>query len=357
MTIPLDKPLTCPILIGRTRELAALASLIDGARKGSGRAALIRGEPGIGKSRLATQAKSTALARGFLILQAECFQADTSYPYAPLLDLLRTFFVAHLPTLLTAAQEPLVRELVRLLPDLALPFPDLAPFPSSQPLDPQQHKRRLSTLLTQLLSNQAAQQPVMLIVEDVHWCDESSLELLLYLVRHCTRQRLLLLFTYRSEEISPLLSHWLAQLDRERLFLELELRPLSQSEVAAMLQAIFAASHPSPAALVDSIYMLTEGNPFFVEELLKSLIVTGEIRSVDGIWKFGSDQRDPADFAFVPRSVQDAVRQRMDRLSAATKQALTVAGVAGRRFDFAVLQQALHCDEDQLLPLIWTTWP
>src|SRR5262245_6031280 len=199
MTMPLDKPLTCPILIGRTRELAALASLIDGAREGTGRAALIGGESGIGKSRLAAQATCAALAHGFLILQAECFQADTSYPYAPLLDLLRMFFVAHPPTLLTAAQQPLVRELVRLLPDLALLFPALVPIPSPQPHDPQQHKRRLFTLLAQLLTDEAAQQPALLIVEDVHWCDESSLELLLALMRACTRQRLLFLFTYRSE--------------------------------------------------------------------------------------------------------------------------------------------------------------
>ncbi|HEU5098013.1 MAG TPA: AAA family ATPase [Roseiflexaceae bacterium] len=352
MTLPLDKPITCPILIGRTRELAALAALIDSPMQAVGRTALIRGESGIGKSRLATQAKNAALAHSFLVLQAECFQADTSYPYAPLLDLVRIFFAARVPALLASAQERLVREVVRLLPDLALMFPDLAPIPSPLPLDPQQHKRRLFAVLTQLLSNQAAQQPVLLSVEDVHWCDESSLELLLYLVRHCVRQPLVFLFTYRSEEISPLLSHWLAQLDRERLAFELALTPLSRSEVAAMLQAIFAAPDRTPAALVDTIYTLTEGNPFFVEELLRSLITSGELRYVDGTWKFSSDQRDPSGFAFVPRSVQDAVRQRVDRLSVAAKQALTVAAVAGRRFDVSVLQQALHCDEAQLLALM-----
>jgi predicted ATPase/DNA-binding CsgD family transcriptional regulator len=352
MTIPLDKPITSPILIGRARELAALASLIDGARAGLGRTALIRGESGIGKSRLATQAQSVALAHRFLILRAECFQSDTAYPYAPLLDLLRAFFVAHPPTLLTALEEPLVRELVRLLPDLTLLLPDVAPSYPGQPSDSQQHKLRLGILLTQILSNQAAQQPVLVIIEDVHWCDESSLALLLYLVRRCTRQRLLFLFTYRSEELSPALSHWLAQLDREHLALELDLRPLSQSEVAIMLQAIFAAPYAAPAALVNTMYTLTEGNPFFVEELLKSLIATGELRSVGGTWAFRSDQFDPADFAVVPRSVQDAVRQRVDRLSAAAKQALTVAVVAGRRFDFGLLQQALRYDEAQLLSLI-----
>jgi DNA-binding CsgD family transcriptional regulator/tetratricopeptide (TPR) repeat protein len=352
MDIPFDKPITCPVLIGRTREFVVLASLIDATRDGLGRATLIRGESGIGKSRLAIQAKSAALARGFLILQAECFQVDTSSPYAPLLDLLRTFFVAQRPNPLPTAQERLVRELVRLLPDLAFLFPEIALFPSPQSPDPQQHQRRLCALLTQLLSTQAAQQPILLIVEDVHWCDESSLGLLLYLMRHCTRQPLLFLFTYRSDEISPILSHWLAQLERERLAVELELHPLSQTEVADMLQAIFAAPHPMPAALVKTIYTSTEGNPFFVEELLKSLIATGELCSVNGVWEFRSDQPDPADFAFVPRSVQDVVRQRVDRLSVAAKQALSVAVVAGRRFDFAVLQQVLHYDEGQLLPLM-----
>src|SRR6266540_3479704 len=324
MTVAFDKPLTCPVLIGRTRELAALYSLIDCVRSGQGRVALIRGESGIGKSRLVAKAKSSALAQGFLLLQGDCFQADTSYPYTPLLGLLRAFFAAHLPALLAAGQEPLVRELVRLLPDLALLFPQLVPLPLPQTLDPQQQKRRLFTVMTQFFTSQAARWPILLIVEDVHWCDESSLELLLYL----------------------------AQLDRERRASELTLLPLSQTEVAAMLQAIFAAPHPLPTALVGTIYTLTEGNPFFVEELLKSLMATGELQYVDGTWQYRSDKPDPGGFSFIPRSVQDAVQQRADRLSAAAKQALTVAAVAGRRFDFTLLQQVLHYDEDQLLALM-----
>jgi predicted ATPase len=217
MTAPLDKPVTCPVLIGRTRERAALYSLIDVARSGQGHAALISGEAGIGKSRLVAEAKSSALAQGFLLLQGSCFQADSSYPYAPLLDLLRAFFASRLPAPLAAEQEPLVHELVRLLPDLALLFPHLVPFPLPQTLDPEQRKRRLFIVLTHLFTSQAAQQPILFIVEDVHWCDESSLDFLLHLARHCTRQPLFFLFTYRSEETSPRLSHWLAQLDRERL--------------------------------------------------------------------------------------------------------------------------------------------
>ncbi len=352
MTVPLDKSVICPVLVGRTRELAALYSLIDVARSGQGCAAIISGEAGIGKSRLVAEAKSAAIAQGFLLLQGSCFQADTSYPYAPLLDLLRAFFASRPPDALAADQELFMHELVRLLPDLALLFPQLDPLPLPQTLDPEQQKRRLFTVLTHFFTGQAAQQPVLLIVEDLHWCDESSLEFLLHLARHGTHQPLFLLFTYRSEETSPGLSHWLAQLDRERLVLELALIRLSHTEVDDMLQAIFAVPHPVDTELLGRIYTLTEGNPFFVEEMLKSLIATGELQYVDGRWERRSDKSDAGGFSFIPRSVQDTVKQRADQLSAAAKQALTLAAVAGRRFDFTLLQLVLHCDEDQLLTLM-----
>ena len=176
MTVPLDKSVICPVLIGRTRELAALNSLIDVARSGQGHAALISGEAGIGKSRLVAEAKSAVLAQGYLLLQGACFQADTSYPYAPLLDLLRAFFASRLAAPLASDQELLMRELARLLPDLALLFPQPGPLPLPQTLEPEQQKRRLFIVLTHFFASQAAQQPVLLIVEDLHWCDESSLD-------------------------------------------------------------------------------------------------------------------------------------------------------------------------------------
>ena len=292
MTLPIDKSVICPILIGRTRELAALYSLSDVNRSEQGQAALISGEAGIGKSRLVAEARSYGVSQGFLPLQGSCFQADTSYPYAPLLDLLRAFFTNQISASLTASQEQIVSELVQLLPDLALLFPHHVPLPRPQTPDPVQQKRRLFIVLTHFLTTLAAQQPVLLIVEDIQWCDESSLDFLLHLARHGLSQPLFFLFTYRSEEISPGLSHWLAQLDRERLALELVLKRLSRIEVDAMLQAIFAVLHPIPTELLETIYTLTDGNPFFVEEILKSLITTGELQYVDGKWEFRSVKRE-----------------------------------------------------------------
>src|SRR4051795_2408155 len=127
MAAPLDRPVTCPILIGRERELAALQALIAAARDGQRRVALISGEAGIGKSRLVAETTRAAVSQGFVLLRGECFQTDTSYPYAVMLDLLRAFLSAHLMALLATDREPLVRELVRLLPDLALYFPEFAP--------------------------------------------------------------------------------------------------------------------------------------------------------------------------------------------------------------------------------------
>jgi len=352
MAIPLENPVTCPVLIGRKPEVAILNSTIDSTQKGKGHVALIRGEAGIGKSRLVAEAKSSALRQGFLILQGDCFQTETSYPYAPLLDLLHAFFSNRFPSPPAANQESLIRELVPLLPDLGLQFPHLAHLPLAQPLDPEQQKRRLFAVLTRFFTTQAAQQPVLLIVEDLHWCDESSLDLLLHLVRHCKSEALFFLFTYRSEEISTSLNHWLAQLDREHLALELPLGSLSETEVDAMLQAIFGSAHPIPTELSDTLYNLTDGNPFYIEEMLKSLIATGELQHVNGVWQHAPDPYGPVGFSFVPRSVEDAVKQRVDRLSAAAKQALTMAAVAGRRFDFNLLQQVLGSDDDHLLMLM-----
>ena len=356
MTLPSDTQLTCPVLIGRTREIETLAAFIALARSGQGQVALISGEAGIGKSRLVAHVNSAAQAQGFLFLQGHCFPADRSYPYAPLLDLLRAAFTTRVPARNTIDQDRWVAELLQLLPDLALLFPDLVPLPLPPllppPRDREQQKRRLFALLTHFLTAQAARQPILLVMEDVHWCDENSLDFLLHLARQCQGQPLFLLCTYRSDEASPRLNSWLAQLDRARLAAEIALTPLAYAEVQTMLQAIFAAPHPVSSGLLRSVYTLTEGNPFFVEEGVKSLIAAGELAYVDGAWARRSEQSDPIGLSFIPRSVQDAVRQRADRLSAEAKQALTVAAVAGRRFDFTLLQQVLHCAEDRVLPLM-----
>src|SRR6202162_2691125 len=337
MAVAFTKPIICPILIGRTPVLTNLHSLIDQVRGGQGQVVLLCGEAGIGKSRLVAEAKTFASAQGFLLLPGNCFPTDRSYPYAPLLDLLRSVAASHLATAIASDLAPFVRELHHLLPDV-VPVPhDLAPQPTP---DPEQQKRRLFTALAQFFTGQATKQPVLLVIEDIHWSDETCLEFLHYLARRCPASPLLVLLTYRSDEVHPGLSHFLAHLDRERLAQEFALAPLTRSDMSAMLHAIFDLRRSVfilppfvQGDLLDTMYTLTEGNPFIIEELLKSLIEAGDIFYEQGRWK-----RKPLSDLHIPRSVQDAVQQRTEQLSAGARQVLHLAAVAGRHFDFALLQ-------------------
>src|SRR5258708_22758851 len=208
----------CPVFIGRAPERDALHQLIDRTRSGQGQVALVCGEAGIGKSRLVAEAKIYAAQRDFLLLEGQCFQTDSAFPYAPLLDLFRSYFAHYAPTSLADTMHSFVSTLSRLLPDLALLFPDLATFPVPPSVGPEEEKRRLFAAMTHFLTDQATEQehPVLLVVEDIHWCDDLSLDLLLHLARRCRQVPLLLLVTYRSDELYPRLRRWLNQVGPER---------------------------------------------------------------------------------------------------------------------------------------------
>ena len=312
-----------------------------------GRLSLLCGEAGIGKSRLVTEIQTEAFAQGFQLLQGNSYPTDRSFPYAPLLDLLRSIFLASSPAQIAALVGPYARELAPLLPDVVHLFSDLTVLPPFPSIDPEQEKRRLFAALAHFFLSQAAEQPLLLVVEDLHWSDDTSLEFLQYFVRRCATQPLFILLTYRSDEVRPTLSHWLAELDREHLGQEVALTRFNRGETGAMLGAIFDLKRPAQAEFLDTIYTLTEGNPFFIEEILKSLIAAGEISYTDGAW-----DRKPLRELHIPRSIADAVQQRSEHLSESARQLFLLAAVAGRRFDFAVLKQVTHHDEQQLLTLM-----
>ena len=339
-------PVICPVSIGRAYERDALYQLISLARSGQGQIVQVSGEAGIGKSRLVAEVKTRAASEGFLVLQGACFQMDSSYPYAPLLDMLRTSAATN-P--LAGTPDPVFQEFARLLPELQLS----STHEHSKPLpDPEQEKRRLFAALTRFFKERANKQPVLLVIEDLHWCDDISLEFLLSLARSSVALPLLLLMTYRNDEVQPGLQRFLAQLDRARLSQELQLVSLTKSDVDAMLDAMLHLPDAEQDSLLDLIYPLTEGNPFFVEEVLTSLVSRGELVSDDSGWHYRAHPDQRSKRLPVPRSVQEAVQQRTAYLSSEAKRLLSLAAVAGRRFDFVVLQQVMHCDEEQLLLLM-----
>ena len=360
MEASIPRSLVCPVLIGRRPLLDALVLLMEQARDGHGQTALVAGEAGIGKSRLVAdalkKARSTqtqAASPATLILEGHCFESDRLLPYAPLLDLLHSFLASCSPEEIAACLDQDAPELVKLLPELGTLLPGLTPAAS---LDPEQEKHHLFHALTHFLTRLSVAQPLLLIIEDIHWSDDTSLEFLLYLARRIVSHPILLLLIYRSEEAFPLLTPFLAKLDRERLATEVTLTPLTLDEVEEMIRAILALPRTVGADFLANVYELTEGNPFFIEEMLKSLVITGELVYVDGKWERVSHLDEPAtvlpERAHLPRSVQLAVQQRLDHLSAEARDTLSLAAVTGRRFDFALLQQITGRNETEMIRLV-----
>ena len=210
--------------------------------------------------------------------------------------------------------------------------------------EPEQEKRRLFHALVGFLLHLADRAPVLVVLEDLHWCDDTSLEWLLYLARAIATRPVAVLLTVRSDEISPALQHTLAALDRSRLAADLSLVPLDRPEVDAMLQAIFGLQRPSRDEFLDAIHTLTGGNPFFIEEVLRALVASGGIYRSGDAWsgRMLSELQ-------IPRSVRDTVLRRRAALSTHAVRALEIASVGGQRVDYALLQRLTGYTEDEML--------
>jgi DNA-binding CsgD family transcriptional regulator len=334
-------PLTCPVLVGRAAYFEATQDLLARARAGHGGMLLLAGEAGIGKSRLVREMSAHAAGHGMQAFQGNCFEPDRTLPYGPLLDALRAVLREYPAEDLAAELGTHAPVLAQLIPELDAVLPQTASRPR---LDAEQEKRHLFEALAQCFLRLAARRPLLLVAEDIHWSDDSSLEFFLYLAHRIAAQPLVLALTYRSDEVHPALGHFLAGLDRERLATELTLDPLTREDEGAMLRAIFGLRRSVRAEFLDTLYALTEGNPFFLEEVLHALLSAGSIGTAAEAW-----DRVPPKELHIPRTVQDTVRRRMGQLSAEARDLLTFAAVAGQRFDFALLERLTGRSELELL--------
>jgi len=335
MPLSLNKPVLCPIIVGRTPDLEMLKQHLNEAQSGHGRTLLLAGESGIGKSCLVAETKTLADQNGLTIFQGNCFEPDRVIPYAPILDLLRAYIRTNSLELL----KPYASELVKLVPELETLLPNVIPSP---PLEPAQEKLRYFETLDNCIGRELVRS--LVIIEDIHWCDDTSLEYLLRFAQRIPHTSTLLLLTYRNDELNPSLRHFLAELDHARLASEMTLNRLSQADGEKMIAAIFNQEQPVKPEFAEAIHSLTDGNPFFIEETLKALITSGDIYYGIGGWT-----RKPINELQIPRTVQDAVQRRIDPLADETKQLLILAAAAGRRFDFELLQRLTELSEDDLL--------
>jgi hypothetical protein len=281
------------------------------------------------------------------VLSGHCDE-HLGVPYQPLVEALN-HFVDHTPdSHLVGGLGRLGRELVRLVPDLVERAPRLGPPLCS---DPETERYRLFDAVAGWLAATCEDVPALLVLDDLQWATRPTLLLLRHVVRSPTPMRLLAVGTYRDTELGPghPLAELLADLRRDDGIERLPLSGLDQAGVAAFMeQAAGHRLHDEDLALARAIHQETEGNPFFVREVLRHLTETGAVERQDGRWA----TRRPVEKVGIPEGVRDVVGRRLSRLSNEANQTLRVAAVVGAEFEVSVLLAAEILDEDNLLSAV-----
>jgi len=327
-------------MVGREGELAELNSAWRKTLTGAGQVLLISGEPGIGKTRLARELVAQAVVSSAKVLSGVCY-SEGGMPYAPLPRLIQD--TLEQPNFNIQIPELILSDLIKFVPALRSRFPESPAGLSSGVLSEQQN---IFESVAALFTLMAAESPVLLFIDDAHWADSGTLSLLRHLARRGRELRLLILFTYREielEENSPF-QLLLNDLIRERLSHRIKLARFDRKQTDAMLVSLLTPRGEIEPALVKAIFLETEGNPFFIEEVCKTLFEEGKLTFVDGKWTAPGE-----DTVVIPQSVRVTLQTRLSRLPERTQDVLRVAAVIGREFDYATVKQACALEEEELI--------
>ena len=323
--------------VGRQRELGELVSALDDTFAGRGKMVMLVGEPGIGKTRIAQELAAIAEQRGAQVLWGRCYEGEGAPPYWPWVQPIRAYIQERDPEHVSSVMGTGASDIAEIVPQLRQKLPDLNPPPA---LEPESARFRLFDSLTTFLKNASKTQPLVLIVDNLHWADTSSLLLLEFLAPELGHSHILVLGTYRDVEVSrhhPL-SQTLGNLIREQLFQRVQLRGMNLEEVGQFIEITAEGSVPSEIA--DAVHSRTEGNPLFVTEVVRLLKQEG---FEDGqVW----DVR-------IPEGIRDVIGRRLSGLSEECNRVLTTASVIGREFGLQQLDRLVDdLSEDELLGVL-----
>ena len=300
-------------MVGRDDELGRLLTLLDDAEAGRSVAALVSGDAGVGKSRLVEEVSQLAEGRGFTVLSGQCAELGDSVPYLPLADALRG-----------AAQSTGVRDALSSRPALGLLLPEGGEGPTIDSDRSGLARQQMFGGVLGLLAELAAAAPVLLVLEDLHWADGSTRDLVTFLSRMLHRERVALIGTYRTDDLHRRhpLRPVVAELQRLPSVISVGLAPLDPSALAEHLMA-GAAPGRIDATELNDIVTRAEGNAYYAEELLAACL-----------------NGDPAERSALPAGLAALLLSRVEQLSDLTQQVLRAAAVAGRRADDELVRAA-----------------
>jgi tetratricopeptide (TPR) repeat protein len=331
---------------GREAEIGYLHELVEGALLGRGAIVMVGGGPGVGKTRLAVEAGSYASRRGCGFLIGRCYERAEPRPYLPFEEIIE-MALREAPSMdeFRSAIGENVAELAQIAPQLRRVFPNI---PARIELPPEETRGYMFQSVAESFAHMAYNVPLVLLLDDLHWADETSLVLLFYLAQRIGRIPIVMVGTYRDTDLKgdSALVRTLEELNRIGIR-TIKLQDLSEEEVARMLRNL--SLRDPPQNLVKTIYEETQGNPFFVKELYRYLLEEGKIFDASG--QFHSAVK--IEEVEVPDKVRLVVGRRLERLGEVSKSVLTAAAVIGRSFSFKLLEALLnHLDADDLLTSI-----
>jgi predicted ATPase/DNA-binding CsgD family transcriptional regulator len=318
--------------IGREPELATLLKMLARARAGRGATVALAGEPGIGKTHTAQVAGEHAASSGMQVLWAHCNEEPGAPPYWPWLQLVRGWLAAHDDAAVQRVLGHAASPLAEIVPEIAQRAPGCEPPPPIA--DPQQARFRLFDAMSGFWRRACAEQPHLLILDNLHWADASSLRLLEFLAPDLASCPILVAITYRDIELSRQhpLSGTLGELARQPGFQRLRLLGLSRAETARMIA--LAAGADVPAAVADTLHEQTEGNPLFVGEMTRLLVQEGLLGAAP------ATQR-------IPEGIKEVIGRRLNRLANATNQVLASAAMIGRSFEARLLLRVMEEPDEE----------
>jgi predicted ATPase/DNA-binding CsgD family transcriptional regulator len=334
-----NSTLARPPLVGRSAEMDQLVAQLSRAADGHGCAMFLVGEAGIGKTRLAREALALAREHGFLVLEGCAYALEGRLAYAPILAAFGPF--------LRRLDPPRRAQFVSGLPDLGRLFPDLR-LPAAEPLgDAALEKTRLFEAVARLLERLARKTPVLLFIDDLHWADPASIELLHYLARGIADQAALVLGIHRADEVDTArgLRSLLTSLRRAGLAEEVRIARLGQEAVAELANGLLGSE--APGNLLTLLQARAGGTPLFIEALVRALMEAGHLRHDDGSWVLETDLA-----PLLPSGVRDLILERLERLDATQRRVLDLIAVSGEAVPHDVLHSVSSLDDGVLLEAI-----